>query len=324
MIPRLLIRLAKEGVSERVMPTSPETDPTILREALYLVGAARFSLVLATVGRTSELERFLHHLSRQSYRDFELILVDQNHDNRLDMLTAPYREQFAIHHCKSTIGLSRARNVGLASASGDIIAFPDDDCWYPDDLLEQVADLFARHSDWDVVTGRPTDRSFARYHTTSGAVDKANVFWRSTSYTIFIRRRVADGVGGFDESLGLGAASGWIAAEETDYLIRALSAGYKIFYSANLSIFHAEPTTLYDDKFNKKAYGYNLALGYVLRKHQYSVWYVARTWLRAAGGAGVALLTLRWLKARYHYHVLRGRVGGWLASQRPDAHARRR
>ena len=297
---------------------SPENRSGVLPEAFPAASAARFSLVLATVGRTSELDRFLSNLSRQSYRDFELILVDQNSDGRLHSVIAPYRTQFAIHQCKSAIGLSRARNVGLPIASGDILAFPDDDCWYPEDLLARVAALFAEHADWDVITGRPVDRTYSRYHKESGLVDRGNVFHRSTSFTIFMRRRVVDDVGGFDESLGLGASSGRIAAEETDYLIRALSARHKIFYSADLCVFHQEPPNLYDDKFNKKAYGYNLAFGYLLRKHRYPIWYVLNTWLRAVGGACASALSLRWLKARYHYHVLRGRVAGWRVPQHFD------
>jgi glycosyltransferase involved in cell wall biosynthesis len=272
----------------------------------------RFSLVLATVGRTLELGRFLMHLDRQSYRKFELIVVDQNSDNRLTPLITVYREHFPVIHCKSATGLSRARNIGLARAVGDILAFPDDDCWYPEDLLERVATLFSDNPGWDGITGRPIDRSFSRYHTVSGPVDKANVFRRSTSFTIFIRSRVAGKVGGFDESLGLGTESGRIAAEETDYLIRALSARYRIFYNADLFVFHQEPKVLYDDKFNKKALGYNLAFGYLLRKHRYSVRYVFKTWLRAAGGVLVSVLGFKWAKARYHYYVLRGRIAGWL------------
>ena len=41
---------------------------------------------------------------------------------------------------ESARGLSRARNAGLRMIAGDIVSFPDDDCWYPPDLLQRVAD----------------------------------------------------------------------------------------------------------------------------------------------------------------------------------------
>src|ERR1700687_2188783 len=106
------------------MEQAPHVGPTVLQELPVQANCPKFSLVLATVGRTSELERFLMHLNRQSYRKLELILVDQNPDDRLIPLVTTYRECFPVIHCRSAIGLSRARNVGLAHAAGDILAFP--------------------------------------------------------------------------------------------------------------------------------------------------------------------------------------------------------
>src|SRR5271167_276402 len=83
--------------------------------------ALKFSLILATVGRTSELRPFLEHLQEQSHKNFELIVVDQNADGRLLPLIEPCKSRFPVIHCRSAIGLSRARNVGLTLVSGDII-----------------------------------------------------------------------------------------------------------------------------------------------------------------------------------------------------------
>ncbi len=274
--------------------------------------AVKFSLVLATVGRTSELDRFLEHLRKQSYKLFELIVVDQNTDDRLLPLLEPYRSCFPVIHCKSAIGLSRARNVGLQLTSGNVIAFPDDDCWYSEDLLERVASLFLEDSTVDCITGRPLDPRAHGFHVGSGPVNRWNAFRRGISYTIFIRQTAVAKVGGFDESLGLGAQSGKIAAEETDYLIRALSACCRVFYHADLRVFHGDSQLVFDNGIIKRQYGTGLGFGYVLRKHHYPIPYVLYSWLRPLGAAGMFALTFRFPRARYHYSAFKGRVEGWL------------
>ena len=98
----------------------------------------KISLVLGTLGRTEQLQFFLEKVSVQSYANFEIIIVDQNIDDRVDKLLIDYIPRLAITHLRAQPGLSKARNLGLKSCSGDIIAFPDDDCWYPPDLLASV------------------------------------------------------------------------------------------------------------------------------------------------------------------------------------------
>ena len=295
-----------------IQPTLRPVKDAELACATESSPALKFSLILATVGRTSELRRFLEHLQKQSHQCFELIIVDQNADDRLLPLIESYKSNFPIVHCKSAIGLSRARNVGLPFASGDIVAYPDDDCWYSGDLLERVAELFLENPSLDCITGRPAGSSAHGFHTASGTVNKHNVFRRAISYTIFIRKRAAARVGKFDESLGLGTDSGKVAVEETDYLIRALSASCHIFYDAQLTVFHRDSLLVYDDVFIRRQYGSALAFGYVLRKYKYPFWFVFYHWLRPFCGACLALLTFRWRKARYHFAALSGRVTGWL------------
>ena len=247
----------------------------------------KFSLILATVGRTQAVANFLAHASTpQSYRCFELIVVDQNPDDRLVPVLAPYTAKFSILHCRSTPGLSHARNVGLQRIGGEVIAFPDDDCWYAPDLLERVAStLVLKSALMDGVTGRPIDSSFSRFHWTSGPINKHNVFLRCTSFTIFLRRSVIEVVGGFDEALGLGSGSGKIAAEESDYLIRALALGRQLSLNADIQVFHREPAMMYDADFNRKARGYNLALGFVLPASNSFILF--GTWPRHGSGPSV-------------------------------------
>lgn len=279
-------------------------------------GTVKYSLIMATVGRSEELARFLQHLDRQTYRNFELIVVDQNPDGMLEPLIRQYQERFPLLHQRSARGLSRARNVGLQQFSGDVVAFPDDDCWYVPDTLEKIAHAFCENSNFDGFTGRGVDDSRPADHMffsrRSGWVDKKNVWRCGTSFSIFLRASVIRAVGPFDESLGVGSDSGKHSAEEVDYLIRAMGSGFRIYYCADLCIFHSYPVPTYDYGFIKKVYGYSVGFGYVLKKHKYPISFVGYWCLRALGGAVLSLLTFNFARSRYHFTVLKGRVIGWL------------
>ena len=115
----------------------------------------RFSLIVPTISRTGELERFLASLELQRHKHFELIVVDQNPDDRLVSILSPYANRLSILHLRSEKkGASRARNIGLRHASGDVVAFPDDDCLYPPDVLSRVDHTFASRPEIDGLTGR--------------------------------------------------------------------------------------------------------------------------------------------------------------------------
>jgi glycosyltransferase involved in cell wall biosynthesis len=279
-------------------------------------GTIKYSLILATIGRRDELARFLKNLDEQTYRNFELIVVDQNPDEILVPLLREYGDKFTLLHLRSERGLSRARNIGLQYLSGDVVAFPDDDCWYGPDTLDRLAQAFGKTSSCDGFCGRANDdrrpEDYLFFSRQSGWIDKNNVWLRSTSFSIFLRSEVVRATGSFDESLGVGSSLGRHAAEEDDYLIRAMDAGFRIYYLSDLCVFHRYPQSVYDCDFIKKSYGYSVGFGYVLRKHNYPIWFVAGTWLRAFGGAVVSLLTLNIPKSRYHLAVLKGRVLGWL------------
>src|SRR5215203_3851017 len=119
----------------------------------------RFSLVVPTVGRTHELERFLASLRTQTHQNFELIVVDQNSDSRLAAVLAAYEDTFPIFYIREKErGASRARNSGLRHPlTGAVVAFPDDDCQYPPDLLDKVARFFASHPQIDGLSGTLID-----------------------------------------------------------------------------------------------------------------------------------------------------------------------
>ena len=248
-----------------------------------------FDLVVATVDRVEELDRLLTSLDGQTHRDFRVLLADQNDDDRLTAVTAAH-PSLRVEPVAAPRGLSRARNAALPKVLADVVAFPDDDCVYPPDLLLRVTQRLA---DLDGVTGREP-----WWPSGAAVLTRDNLWNRAISFTIFLRREVVERVGRFDEALGLPSGSG----EETDYLIRALDAGARIEYDPTLVVEHPrKPVDL-------SAVGARdgASLGYILRKHRYPRRTVTRMLVRPAGG-----VVLDPRHAGFHLATLRGRLRGY-------------
>lgn len=276
----------------------------------------KISLVMATVNRTDEVTRFLEHLGKQTYRDFELIVIDQNQDDRLQPILAPYLGAFPVFHIKSSQrGAARARNLGMANVSGEIIGFPDDDCWYAPDLLDQVLGFFTSHPEWDGLTGRATDLNgitlALHFDDRGGAVTRYNVLKRSLTFTTFYRRAVTEAVDGFDEQLGVGAGTPWGSGEETDYLIQAMDRGFRILYDPSFMVYHPDPLKSERDKLLQRGYSYGCGLGKMLRKNDYPFWFFIYYLIRSLGGALLALGRGDRLQCIYYWETTRGRIYGW-------------
>ena len=276
-----------------------------------------FSLVLATIDRTQELARFLSALALQSYPECELIVVDQNLDGRLMPILDSYRHRLRIIHTQSGQGLSRGRNVGLPHATGEIIGFPDDDCWYPGGLLQRLATGFKENPTWDGITGLPIDESGSVYpgkwDPDPGFSTRANIWRRGISFTVFLRRRVTSEVGLFDETLGLGAGTPWGSGEETDYLLSAIAKGFRIFYDPSIVVHHPRHASLYDADARRKTYRYAMGMGRVLKKHRYPHAHVFYRYVfRPLAGLGRAVLLGQIDRAKNYWAIASGRLKGYL------------
>jgi GT2 family glycosyltransferase len=273
-------------------------------------------LVVATVGRTEELERFLESVEVQGYEHVRVIVVDQNADERVDEIVR--RRGLELVHARSQQGLSRGRNAGLAHVEAELVAFPDDDCVYPAGLLERVTERF-RDPGLDGLTGRAEDvdgGSSASWKSDRAMLTDDNLWNRAISFTIFLRRDVVQRVGPFDERLGLGSPEPWSSGEEIDYLIRAVRGGARVEYDPSLIVGH--PVREDDARIGARD---GASVGYLLRKHDYPARVVARMLVRPVGGVLRSLVRLDGSRARYHLATFRGRVRGYRGAKRANSSA---
>lgn len=273
----------------------------------------RFDLVVATVGRTAELEALLGSLAEQTYRRFRLVVVDQNADDRVTELLSAH-EELDLLHLRSPRGLSRARNAALPSLTADLVAFPDDDCRYDPGLLERVARQFAEDPELGGVSGRAVaadGSQDASWEAEPAFLDSENLWNRVISFSIFLRRSLIERVGSFDERLGLGAGSPWSSGEEVEYVLRAIRTGARIEYDPGLTVIHERKEY---SQAALRAVGLRdgASVGWILRRHGYGPRTIGRMLVRPLGGIGVSLLRGDVGRAGFHAATLVGRVRGYL------------
>jgi glycosyltransferase involved in cell wall biosynthesis len=274
----------------------------------------RFSLIVATLGRTVELRRLLESLAVQTHRDFEVIVVDQNPDERVAQVLAPFASQMRIQRLVAQPGVSRARNLGLKAVSGEVVAFPDDDCWYPAALLEQVRNLLSKPEDWDGVIGHLVDdagKAILLWNDKAGRLSPAMSWRQAGTCSYFLRKKVTDRVAGFDEKLGPGAGTPWGTGEDSDYMLRVLELGFSVYFDPALIVHHPPMFLSWDDTARQKKYHYSLGDGLMLRKHPMPLW-----WKLAFFGVPLARLVLATMKCagdevRFHWVTFTGRCHGY-------------
>jgi glycosyltransferase involved in cell wall biosynthesis len=277
-------------------------------------GAIAVSLIIATVGRAQELDRMLASIEGQSLKSVELIIVDQNADDRVKKLIEGRKPPLRYVHVRSARGLSRARNLGINLASGDIIGFPDDDCWYPDDLLLRVKEWFDRQQTYDLFCCAAQDESgrevASRWPRHSLVIDRDSVLRACASASMFIRKTALDGIGGFDESMGLGAATPFQSGEDSDLALRCLDGGGKGWFEKQLYVYH--PHKGAGAVTSSRAFGYGMGFGCLLRMHGYSPRTLIYHVVRALGGAIKSLLLAEPGKALFYWKSALGRLSGYL------------
>lgn len=279
------------------------------------------SLILATVGRTDELGRLFDSLAAQTFARFEVIVVDQNGDDRL----LPHLERarylgITVRHLKhSPPNLANARNAGIEAARGKWIGFPDDDCWYAPRLLERVVARFSRSDKPSGVIVRWVEQDEQPASAADLSWERSRAFRDIpvSSITLFCSRELFKKVGGFDGRLGVGQWFG--AGEETDFALRALRAGARITYEPLGEVHHAvnaeKPCadTATCAAIRHRARG----TGALYAKHRLPGWVILR---------GLAAPMLRPLlngsfgaELVLGYATLRGRLDGFIAWRRKHA-----
>jgi len=224
----------------------------------------RLSIIVATRNRVTLLERNLIALSNQTHSDIEVIVIDDGSDlqtrGSYPALWSALDPRFQlIEHGMAGQrgqGPSASRNLGLSRATGDVIAFcDDDDLWCDPEHLSQVCALFGAHDGVDLCIsnqralycdGKVRERWLPRLDSAVIGHPALSADFRPVSVDelcasggfahlnmLCIRRRVLETAGGFWEAVNY--------EEDRDFFWRCVDASTGIAYSPRTVAQHHVP-----------------------------------------------------------------------------------
>ncbi len=113
------------------------------------------SVVVITRNRAEWLKDALDSLARQSRRPDEVVVVDNASEDHTGDIVRTFGDKLNVKYVYEAVrGIPRARNAGVRNATGDIIAFMDDDCVADQDWLKYIEVPFVKDPNVGVVGGR--------------------------------------------------------------------------------------------------------------------------------------------------------------------------
>lgn len=205
------------------------------------------SVLLCTRNRQNKLHRAVESILKNSYRDFELVVVDQSTDEESRAKVESFRDPRLVYIRTSTIGLSRSRNIAIRAARGNIVAFVDDDCICDPNWLSSIVREFKRDSSVMGVFGRVVaygeqDESMfcpclidaRERRTVDTPVVPQQVLGSGNNMSF--RKDVFCRIGLFIESLGAGTHMK--SGEDTEFVYRALRQRMKFVFAPDPLVYH--------------------------------------------------------------------------------------
>lgn len=274
------------------------------------------SMVCSTIGRPQALTRLLESLRDSQFADrIEFILIDQSDDQASARVLESFDFPGPVAVTSSGRGVSTGRNAGLPLATAPIVAFPDDNCWYPPETVRLVIDRFADDPELSGLAGmQVTDDgapSMLRWLPTPVPVGRTNFLRTSVSSTIFLRRSALPSAAPFDEGLGVGSPGGRGSGEESDLLLRMIAVGHRIHYFPDIHVVQDDDRVSPSPGYVSKMRSYGVGQGYLWRRHRLPkaqlLYYAARKLAGAAVRAGSG----QRVRAKADLAYLRGQWAGW-------------
>ena len=138
------------------------------------------SVLMLTHNRENMVGRAIESILNQTYKDFELVIVDDGSTDNSGKIADEYAKndnRIRVIHQIPNIGMSRARNKAIDAAKGDYLTFIDDDDWAELDYLEFLLNLITEN-DADISICGADNRNFDEKRVMTAEQALIELMWR--------------------------------------------------------------------------------------------------------------------------------------------------
>ncbi|MGX1752318.1 glycosyltransferase [Sphingobacterium mizutaii] len=218
-----------------------------------------FSIIVPLYNRPVEIKEMLSSLLDQTYKEFEVIIVEDGSKNKAEHIVDKFKDRLDIQYFfKENEGQGFARNYGFERAKGDFFIVFDSDIIVPEDYLLKVIegiekdklDAFggpdAAHSSFTAIQ-KAISYSMTSPFTTGGIRgNKKHVGqFHPRSFNLGISRAVWEKTGGFKLSR---------RSEDIEFSIRMINSGFKVGLIPDAFVYHKRRTSF--AQFYKQTYNF--------------------------------------------------------------------
>jgi len=253
----------------------------------------KFSVVVPVYNRPEEIRELLDSLCQQSFKYFEVVIVEDGSTVRSDTVVAGFQSKLHIHYFyKKNTGPGDSRNFGMTRASGNYFIILDSDCVLPSHYLEEVHEALNRQytaffGGSDTADERFTDLQKAinyamtSFFTTGGIRNSENSSrkFQPRSFNMGISKKAFEATGGFGNIH---------PGEDPDLTLRLWKAGYESQFIKNAFVYHKRRISW--PKFYKQVYKFGVVRSIL------NLWHPEKTslvyWFPSLYLLGVAASTL--------------------------------
>lgn len=229
-----------------------------------------YSIIIPVYNRPDEVDELLASLTRQSYTNFEVLIIEDGSNKPCEEIVNLYVDRLDIQYFyKENSGQGFSRNYGYERARGEYFIVFDSDCLIPKHYFAAVEkqldsdflDAFGgpdRADESFTITQKAINQSMTSFFTTGGirGRKKHAGTYHPRSFNMGISREVFEKTEGYNLSK---------KGEDIDFSIRIIEAGFKVGLIEEAFVYHKRRTSL--SQFYKQLHFFGRARINVNRLH---------------------------------------------------------